>query len=65
MSKFPSLSSKELIRLLEKGGAVFSVRGQPTMPFIPGWLKVGDIQRRFKPGRKHWILFIANDCSGN
>ena len=29
MSKFPSLSSKELVRLLEKGGAVF-VRQGPT-----------------------------------
>jgi predicted RNA binding protein YcfA (HicA-like mRNA interferase family) len=29
MSNFPSLSSKELVRLLEKGGAVF-VRQGPT-----------------------------------
>ncbi len=27
MSKFPSLSSKELVRLLEKGGAVFIRQG--------------------------------------
>ncbi len=27
MSKFPSLSSKELVRLLEKGGAVFVRQG--------------------------------------
>jgi len=37
MPKLPSLSSKELVRLLEKGGAVFVLdRVQLTMQYIHG-----------------------------
>ena len=35
MSKLPSMSSKELVRVLEKGGAVLSRQGGPWSSFRP------------------------------
>ena len=43
MPKIPSMSSKELARLLEKGGAVLSGRDQQIMRSIQGSLKGKDI----------------------
>jgi hypothetical protein len=44
MPKLPSLSSRELVRLLEKGGAEFiRQRVQQTMQYIQGWLRERDI----------------------
>jgi len=59
MPKIPSFSSKELIKLLEKGGAVFVGRGQQTMLYIQGQLLEKDILLLSRWGRKTWTRYIA------
>jgi len=62
MPKVPSMSSKGLVRMLAKGGAVFVRRGQATTQYMQGLLKTKDILLRFRWERKRWTLYIAREC---
>ena len=53
MSKIPSMPSKELVRMLEKGGAVFVRQGATDMLSIQESLKARDIQHLSKWGKNH------------
>ena len=59
MPKVPSMS-RELARLLGKGGAILPGRGLQTMQFIQGLLKAEDTLLPFKWERKVSILYTAN-----
>ena len=60
MPKVPSMSSKELARLLGKGGAIFVRQGSTDHAFIQGLLKAEDTLLPFKWERKDSILYTAN-----
>lgn len=60
MPKVPSMSSKDLTRLLEKGGAIFVRQGSTDHAIYSRVLRTEDTLLLFKWERKVSILYTAN-----
>jgi len=65
MRKMPLLSSKELVRMLEKGDVAFVRQGALIMQYTTGWWRVNDFLLLSRWGRRHWMLSIAKEFYGS
>jgi hypothetical protein len=61
MPKIPSISSRELVRLLERAEQYLSGRDQQIMLYIQEWLKGKDILLLYRWEGKPWIQYIAKE----
>jgi len=65
MPKLPSISSNKLVKLLNKGGAVFVRQGKTDHAIYSRMVQGNrysaiDIRHQFKWERRHWIQFTVS-----
>jgi hypothetical protein len=65
MLKIPSMSSKKLLDLLEKGGQYLLGKVRLIMQYIRELLKAKDILRLSRWGKRHWTPYIAKGFLGS
>ena len=65
MPKVPTMSSKELAKLLEKGGATLVRQGSTDQAIFLVLLPTRDIQLLFRWGRRVWIQFTVRGFFDN